>query len=138
MSQTVLNPSPDVPVNAIWLLCRDQSGRVADTRKGTFVSRWAVPPETGTTNNSQCLPASVVRLKTTVLPSGEKQGQPSLALGSEVTNRTCLDSVRAERLAKSGGVPRLESISILDPSPPIMCAWELGFFMASASRSRLL
>src|SRR6478735_2045676 len=88
MSQTVLNPSPDVPVNAIWLFCRDQSARVADTGKGTAVSRWAVPPEAGTINNSQCCPSSVVRLKSTVLPSGEKQGHSSVAFGSDVRKRT--------------------------------------------------
>jgi hypothetical protein len=84
MSHMALNPSPDVPVNAIWLLRRDQSGRVADTGKGAFVSGRAAPPDAATTNNSQCFPSSIVRLKTTVFPSGEKQGHMSVALASEV------------------------------------------------------
>src|SRR5688500_13109732 len=62
MSHTALNASPDVRVKAIWLLRLDQSGRVADTGKDTFVSGRAVPPAVGTTNNSQCFPPSVVRL----------------------------------------------------------------------------
>ena len=87
MSHTALNPSPDVPVNAIWLLRLDQSGRVADTGKGTFVSGRAAPPAVGTTNNSQCFPPSVVRLNSTVWPSGEKQGHSSVALRSDVMKR---------------------------------------------------
>src|SRR4051794_31999526 len=92
MSHTALNPSPDVPVKAIWLLRLDQSGRVADTGNGTFVSGRAVPPAVGTTNNSQCFPPSVVRLNSTVWPSGEKQGHASVALRSDVMKRVSCEA----------------------------------------------
>jgi hypothetical protein len=70
------------PVNAIRPFTLDQLARVADTGKGAADSRLASPPDTGTTKRSQVRPSSMLRLKRTVLPSGAKHGQISIAAGS--------------------------------------------------------
>ena len=84
ISQTDVLPSEDSPVKAIRLVFADQLGRLADTGKAVVESLLAGPPEEGTMKRSHVLPLSVLRLKTTVFPSGEKHGHKSSPPASEV------------------------------------------------------